>query len=390
MIDVSRFKNNKIQVLNVRFGEEKQGFFNSIVFKRENNALVIIEKQDFKSLEEVVRGLNKKIPLLIHFCGKGILHKKVQGKEVSISNLIFNQNSEDFYFYEYKGEESTFVSFVRKNKINEILMCLVKKELFCLDFSVGPFVSAIINTDNKVLYSDSFELVFESDVLMEFLNSKNSLEQTNNIDDLSLKSFETSLFATAINYLYPNLKIRLTGSSILAKNKEEALYQKLFNRIGAFGLIFFLLSLLISFLLLNNYNKKYIEVQTKMIHFQDSYSKIETLNQDILDKEEILNNTGVYNNKFLSFYVNEITKNLSSEIVLSQLNIFPMSKTINKKKKISIDSNIISVTGHVNSSLNFNNWLKILKNRSWVLKIEIVDYKKIKNKNDEFKLLIKI
>lgn len=391
MIDISRFKNNKIQVLNVNFQEHSTIVYSCIVFKKENNQLLVNKKQYFNNFQELTDKLNKKIPLVVHYSGKGILHKKITQKEVVKSNLIFNQNINDFYFYELNVGSNVFVSFIRKQTVDLVLNELKQHHIFCVDCSIGPFVTAILNSENDILFSNDFELLMESNKLIDFLKvDPSKIDRVNRIENHDLLYNETSLFASAVNYLFPNGKITTTENTILSSNKKERLYQKLFTVGAAFVVSFFLSSLTISYLLLNNYNQKYMESQVKMIHFQNLYSKMESLKQQVLYKEEILNSTGVYNEKYLTFYINEITMSLPSKIVLNEMNVFPLTNTVKEGKKISMDSQCILVEGQSNSSLHFNDWLKILKKEDWIVSIEIVEYKKVKSKNDEFKLIIKV
>lgn len=387
MIKTPYFKNKKLQVLHVNFEENDSISFYAIQFEKENTQLNIGKKSSYTNIEEVIANLNKKTSLLIHFSGKGIVHKKVVQTKSSISGLIFNQNFEDFYFFEYIDDNDSFVSFVRKKLIDNVLIELKDAKLFCLDFSIGPFISTILTSEVSILYSDDFELLMDQNALVGFKKVATDFKsQLNTFGDLTLNTQETPLFATAIHYFFKSSKIKMTESSILLSNKEESMYYKLFSISGSFILIFFLTSLFISYFLLNNYNQEYIELQSKMIYFQDSYYKTGSLKQSILDKEEILYTSGVYNEHYLSFYINEITQLLPTKIILSDITVFPINSTIKKGKKIVVNSQHILIEGKTISSNDFNEWLKILKKEKWIKKIEIIIYKK--DKIDAFKLML--
>lgn len=116
---------------------------------------------------------------------------------------------------------------------------------------------------------------------------------------------------------------------------------------------------------------------------------VDVKRKDKKHKEEILNHSGIADTKFLSFYAWKLISVLPDNIVLEELNIFPLKRKIEKQKQVSFKNNIITIEGSVNNNENLSTWIKEIKNYSWIESAEVKDFKKERYTN-RFELQILI
>ena len=176
----------------------------------------------------------------------------------------------------------------------------------------------------------------------------------------------------------------------MSSRKEEFTYKKAFNVLGVFTLSFFLISLLISYLMLGNYQTAHHKMQVELGEQNVAYSKLISLEKDKENKESILKQSGLNDSNFLSFYIAEITEDIPTEINLKSLSIFPTTSKIKSEQRIDFNNNVIEIEGTALSNTAFTSWIKELKKHNWVGNLEIIDFQR-ENRTNSFviKLILK-
>ncbi|GGX27266.1 hypothetical protein [Aquimarina muelleri] len=330
-------------------------------------------------------------PVLCNFSGKGIINKKVASKSNYLKDILFNANADDFYIYEVNQGNQEFVSLARKEVLNTIFNQFREDKYLVLDYSIGPFVSIIFEKiiDQNSFLSGSYLLHFEEGSLIEYQKKIDS-EETYVLGKDKISSKQIVLFSTLLNHLYP-LEVIRYDFEFLKLNKQELLLKKTFNNGVVLLGIFFLGSLLISYLLLNYYNNRYITYESQLYNLNHTYEQVKKLEKEKQNKALVLQESGVLKNAFLSYYIQEIIDSIPNEIILSSLVVNPNNKKIKNFEKIFFETNTILIEGDSKSSIPLNDWVKSLKKQDWLLKIEILDYNIKRKESGKFilKLIVK-
>ncbi len=382
-------KDTKIQIVGIHVGSETT--YQILNVNNKKNQLSIQEKIYCNGFDDVADKLNKKYPVLLAFSGKGILIKKVKKEPDYKSKILLNVNINDFYFYEHHVKEAIFVSVARKEVVERELNLFKQQKYLIVDYSIGPFISFLLKpfTNSSSIPSYNIRLEFSDHELNNF--SREHDHTTILIGQDNLAAEETALYATAINYYFPNPHL-IYERDFLKVNIEEKKYKKIFEILGSTMLIGFFVSLLISYLLLGYYNEKRIQNNSSLELLQETYQKIGQLEKERDDKRAILNESGVFTSNFLSFYINELTQQLPETIQLKTFQLFPENKKIKQAEKITFKSNQITIKGESFANTKFNSWYKKIKKIPWVIKTEtdIVKYKANKNNGYDFEIKIAI
>ncbi len=334
-----------------------------------------------KSLEELAAKVPKNLPVLMVFSGQRIITKKTESKAGYESGILFNSDPDDFYWYELQQEKEWFVSVVRKRDVNGILDDIAQLGLSIIDIAIGPLVVHSIKPllgKTPAINVDGYSMAFEKDVLTELGKHQNLADGDSEVYDIGEEQlFRQYLlpFAAIVNYLYPNLaSLRDTG--FLLEKRQEYRFKKAFDTTGMIALPSFLIVLLTSYLLLGYYQDKYLDLQVKIEEQNVAYNKMINLQEDKGNKEAMLNESGLSDSNFLTYYVLQITKQVPEEVSLTVLNTFPSVKKIKPKEKIQFQHNRIEIEGSALSNGAFTQWIKAVKTLKWVDNLEIMDFTK--------------
>lgn len=256
--------------------------------------------------------------------------------------------------------------------------------LSIVDFAIGPLVACSIKPllpQDSAIDAGGFTLNFLNDGLLGV--RKNSGSQTQKsylIGEEELPKDYVLPFAAVVNYIYPNKEV-IRGEDFLEKKQEEFRYKKAFNVLGLVSMLCFFVFLLTSYLLLEYYQKKYMELQVEIGEQNVAYNKLIALENDKKNKEAILNESGLIDSNFLSFYAFEITRKIPKDIILTDLHIFPPTNRIKPKERVVFQNALIQIKGNALSNNSFTEWIKELKQLEWIENLEIVDFTKNGNIN---------
>ncbi len=384
--NIDIFSENTYTILGIVFGEVSR--YDILVIKKKKDRLSISKSRTLTDFSDVKNTINKKNTLLLNFSGKGVINKRVESKANYIKEVLFNGSSEDFYVYTLFEDQNNFVSISRKEVINEQFELLERAGFKPVDFSLGPFVSALsqqfLNQDIVLLESST--LVFKNKRLIDFSN-RNASNETYKIGNETLKSKDIVLFSSLLNFLYPSDKIQYNNAFLCENSKEQNL-RKMFDYFAFGSLVFFLVALFSSYILLNYFNNEYVKYEQQLYHFNDDYFQIKKMEEDLRNKQFIARNSGVLSENFLSFYINEIGVSIPNEIVLSNLKINPIAKKVKTNEKIEIEPNTILLEGNAKRNVSVNKWVKELRKYDWIDKIEILNLNTNSGNKDSFSIKI--
>nr|WP_199001213.1 hypothetical protein [Flavobacterium sp. ASV13] len=386
---LSKFiKLNDINVVGV-IKKEDYEIYNLLSIKKKANKISIVSKQTFETFESLLKTADKKTPLLIVLEGKGVLNKEINfDNEVDVNwqkNIDYNA----IYYTDIKGLKSNFISFCRKNIVDETIIRFQKNGFQIVDVYIGSFLAALLNNvlKKEVLLSADLRLEFENEKLLSFSKQNETAKPTDyKVGDETVSNIFLPLYGAIIHFFVKPKEVSKTINPALSS--EELIYKKAFNVLGITILTGFLTSLLISYFLIQYYGTKNSELNLQTVYSNQSYQLILDLEAQKEKKLNILKESGVLSSKFLSYYGYEIIKSIPGNISLNELNVVPLQEEYKENKKAFFDSKTIILKGETYQEASFNNWLDGLKKMDWLQRFEIISLKKDKKNKSIFEIKI--
>lgn len=381
-------KLNNLHVIGI-IKKDNEETYNILTVKKKGNKIDIIRTVSVDSFEKITRNIDLKIPVILAIDGQGILNKEINFNDESDVNWYKNIDFESIYHTSLVGQNSSFISFCRKNIIQETTEKFLKKGFQLADVYVGAFLSALLyNAIQK-------DAIISNDLVLEFNNGKlagftkqpeisNTEKYTIGKETISSKYI--SLYGIIVHFFLQPKEVSKTKNEAL--DIEEIIYKKAFNILGISMLAGFLTSLLISFLLIQYYGSKNAELNLQNVYSNQSYQLILDLEKQKENKQQLLKESGFLSAKFLSFYSYEIIKGIPHDISLTNLNIVPVEKEIKATQKISFEAKSIIIKGETFNESSFNGWMEGLKKMKWLNNFEIISFKKDKKNKSQFEIKI--
>ena len=381
------FKINSIQVVGI-FQDMDNERYTLLTFKKAKGKLDIVENKTFTTLESLFENIDLKLPILLSVDGKGVLNKKIDSaNEVDIAwqkNIDFNT----IYYTSYSQNNTTFMSFCRKNVVDEWLTVFQSKKAQIIDIYIGSFLSVLVAEsigENEII-SGNTKLELEQNELVNYVKLEANPTANYTISDNMVSNYAVPLYGNVLHYFIQNESV--SKSQLENNSIDEVVYRKAFTVFGLVILFGFLITLLISYLSIQHYSSKNAELNIQNVYSNKAYQQIVTLENQKKDKEKIIKDSGFLSDKFLSFYSYEIIKSIPNSVSLNELNSAPLQKVVKSNEKVEITPGTIVVKGITIDENEFNDWLRRIKSFEWVAKFEIESIKKDKKNNTLFSLKI--
>lgn len=370
--------------------KESEEIFYVLTIKKRGTKISIVAKRTFHSLEELQSKIDTKLPVIILMDGKGILNKQIDFNNESDSNWQKNIDYSSIYFTSYKTENYNFISFCRKNIVEETTKAFQSVNLTILDVYIGSFLSALLQNTiaENTIQSGDLELEFENHALYSFTKLEKSNTKSYTIGTDVIYHYELPLYGALLHFFLAPSTVLKSESKNTAQ--EEFIYKKAFQYFGVFMLISFFTLLLLSYGFIQYYSSKNNALSLENVYSKQTYQKIIDLEKQKEEKLAIIKQSGTFSSKYLTFYAYEICNNIPNSIALKELNIFPADKEIKVAKKINFETNTIRLLGNAQNEEALNQWIKNLKLKNWVQNLEIMSLKKDKFNNTLFEIKITI
>lgn len=383
-------KFNRIVVVGITKGEEFDQF-SLLEVQKKSDQIQMISQKTYLNLNELFENLKKDIPLILVVDGKGVLNKKIDNTiEVDV-NWNKNIDYQSIYYTSAIAASVNFMSFCRRNIVDDYLEQFKQNSFEVLDVFIGSFVSVILKAsiEKPVVLSNELILKFENDLLVGFERNNQSIsKKIYKVGDDEVASDFLHLYAAAVQFYISSDEISKTDFENL--EIEEVVYKRAFNGLGIFMLVFFLMALLISFFTIRYYSAENAQLNLENVYSKKTYQTILDLEKQKSNKKEILKQAGLMSSHFITYYQFEILKSVPQNIELKELSVFPLKDQIKENKKVEFIPGVIVVKGQMQSDDSFSDWLESLKKMDWIQNFEIKNLKKDKMNNTHFELHIKI
>lgn len=337
-------------------------------------------------IEELKRHIQPKSLIALNLSGRGILQKQVEKTEViaqhNFGNVLPNGQMDDFYIQNFISGDQSFVSVIRKAEANKWLDQIKSAGFITLQLSLGPFpVNNIVEQLN--IYGP--QLIFNGNVI-DF--EENSTWNKYNYVEVATSAFPLKIASEIIDekllvpyaaafqlILSPGIGPVKTTVPVLDDTFEQLIDKKKFQVKGALILCMFFILLLINFITfswLNTSNAGLIEQVSKSVQ---SNVNIQSLNDQLKQKEALLRNLGWEDGINKSTLVDQLASVLPEEVTWAAISVDPIDATTSRMQKSVVFFNRkITITGNSEEIIPVNEWIARIKTKPWVKNARMNSY----------------
>lgn len=370
------------------FRKEEGDLYYFLKTRKKKDKLEVEAVKTFSNIEDIKGEADIKVPLILLIDGKGILSKKIDAKNEMDLNWLKNLDYSTIHHTSFVNANFQFLSFGRKNVVEEEIEKFKSLGYQVADFYVGGIVAVLLNDSLQLgsLLSNDSVFKFEGNELEDIAKAMDKESKLYDIGTVQISNFHLPLYSAVIHFYFQQktiIKSRSTGI-----DREEIVYKKAFNVFGLIILLGFFMALLASYFGIQYFMAENAKLNLENVYSNQSYQLIQKLEEQRKNKIRILKETGFASSKFLSFYVYEISRDIPPEIMLSALDVFPLLKEVKVTEKVALTSGTILLKGETRNELVFNSWLESLRRQKWISNFEILSFKKDKKNNSQFEIKI--
>lgn len=355
--------------------------------KRKGSAVIVTGTRIFSDIDALKSAIN--LPVILLLDGKGILNRKVNLEDQADRDWQKNIDYSTTYDTSYIDGINRFISLGRKAPIDEQISEFISKGLTVFDFYIGPLPAVLLKPalSSPEIVSNGSGLVFIGEKLESILRNPGH-DANYKIGDTDISGYHLPLYGLAVNHFLKDKLIVKTEAALL--NAEEAIYKKAFEVFGMAMLGTFFALLLVSYFSTGYFSDRYAELSQKNVFAKESEERIVKMKAERDEKLQVLHETGLLSDKFISYYPYEISRMVSESLKLTRLDVFPVGKEFKDEKKVILDAGHIIVSGSTAQEQAFSQFIDRVKKMDWIRKLEILSLKKDKKGISQFELKITV
>lgn len=369
----------KVQVVSIEFTEQGV-YYNWVQLKRSKGEVELINSKDKLNADLISDQIINSIPILIHVIGKGVLNKVTEPNEDYLENVLMNADPDDFYINYLDLEEKRYVSFTRKTALNDALSALNEVNDNILDIIIGPYHSLIDDVRQNIRSTPIGSIDFNNGIYS--FNSKEINQRPKFNGELLINSF----WAVTVGYTF--LKNQLSISVFDSKERKKKISnyrdKRQFKLIGIGAIIIFLIALIGNYFYQGHINSINADLEAKIMVYSDNLKKIDQIDQEMLRKKQLIANSGIIRNNYLSTTLDQIGSSIPSTIQLEEIQVYPLEKKLKRNEKPEFHRKSIKIAGKTKSSENIDQWINELNQLDWVDNVAILSFTTNEDKNTSF------
>ncbi|MBD3639226.1 MAG: hypothetical protein HUJ25_17855 [Crocinitomicaceae bacterium] len=372
---------NKLVAVSVKMESDGYTFHYHILKLKKGEIFPIKSEKLVPDIRTLIKKISKKIPVVLHIHGKGILNRKVNYQENYRHALLMNARLEDFYFTDYIDNETVYSSVIRKDTVREVLELFKDQNVEVVSFGTGPFVAVpLFEFTGKDAITVDSTLIQQEDGRIISFDRSDEYRTATFIGEDQFSHDTVGAIALAVNHFYPSESIVLPEEpDVYEINFKEAKQKNVFYRFAYGMVIFFLLLLCANYIYLDHLNSKIEENYQVLAEFEDQLAELNTLSDEKGRKEKLLEGSGLLNRYFLSYYLMEISNSVPGDVTLDQVSLRPLVDEIKSRHKIEFNERLVVLTGKSKSANILDHWINDLKEKEWLATVDILDYTYKKN-----------
>jgi len=340
------------------------------------------------SYTDIVKAIASGVPLNIAISGQGIITKKISIEGIKENEIIHkvlpNANEKDFYMQKIKIDNThTFISLVRREQIDKILQELSELKLEIINCSFGPFcinnilpiICSELNTANLLINTSIYNIDIKDGIINSIqIADEYSGKTICKIGEDEIEGKYLVSYSSALTYFAQDS----TNHPVIPyveSSSSNYIEKRVFSVLSKTILGTFLIILLINYFLFSHFYSKQNVLQSLLDTQKSSMEKYDTLKSVLMEKEDFLSKSGFLGEPKTSFYADQLAKDMPSAITLNEMSINPLKKSKDPEGQgISFSSGMIDLLGVCKDIIEFNNWVKLLKQLNWVKELKVLNY----------------
>jgi hypothetical protein len=356
-------------------------------FKRGN--LKVDSYNQFNSLEQLVNFIDIKIPLIVLFNGKQVVHKLCNindnnNDDITLNTLFPNFSNDDFIYQKnHISISSVYYSIVRKELLDEIVKIIETKGYIVVSTAIGPFCLGSIReyiTNFSSLHISDYLVKLSNGVIISIEYKSGDVEERLVIDDEIVSSNYILIYSCIISFLIGS---KYVNKHILVDSYNKYKYKTYLKYLIYSSLFFIFIILIINSIIYYRYGKLLEDVSQEYTLKKEKIIEIDSLIFENKRKQEYLVKNNFIELSRTSFYIDRLSRVKPNEIRYIDFNIFPVLKdaSIDNNEDYSFDCELITISGIANSTIVLDEWLGRIKNEPWVKSVSLDKIKQVENPN---------
>jgi len=378
------------------------GFSYSVVLLRKKGSEVQIVKRemDVETFDGLLGLLPKGIPVVLVIEGKGIVNRKLNTENLTsemeiVSRVLPNAKPIDFYIQKTAIKENEiFLTLARRATVDEILDRFKKEKRFVIKVIFGPFlinhVASLLDEKYENINGKLGGYRMENGLIKEIDIKSNQGTGRYRLGSELLSEDDIIAFAGAFSFFVEQAEISIEIPGV-DDQREEFLFKRMFNIIGASLLLLVFVVLMGNLVLYQQYSKKSADLMDQLAINEDLIYELETVEGVLKSKEDFIGRSGFLQSSKLSYYADRLACTLPESIRLTKCDLEPLQKKLKNNEQPEFTNNQVRVAGLTNESTILNSWIKTINKEPWVKDVRVINYKQEKNADPgEFEIEIQI
>lgn len=360
--------------------------FNYAVIQNKKNKVEFLEQGQNSDLSVICKIAKKSnSPVILVITGKGVITKKIIFSEndslqlnVLVKQHLAAINPNEFYIQFYKNEtNSGFLCICRKEQIDVLLSQLMQEKGECVNVFISPLVCNALSgltASHNHIYTSLNQLDLINGYVDAVLPKSNTSESVSlKFDDIEIKANQTIPFAAGFSYLTKQHNFSSDDINIvqlLSKHLEKIKIKLLLFSLIA---VIFVVSAVNSVLFFQKFEED-SALQVELNLYESKNAQITQLLESYQKKKNLIEQTGIFDNKKLSVYADKIAATLPNEIVLRELYFNPEVGETEEDSLVDFQENSLIIKGNCSKSLILNEWVNVLKSQSFVKSVNLENF----------------
>lgn len=369
--------------------------FDVLPLRRKGTSLERQEGQfGITSLESAMALLKNKPAVVLVVSGKGVLTRKVsaglKGRKL-LDAVLPNARLEEFYVQSLPIKNGVLVSVLRQHTIDQLFEALNNAALV-VDLHLGPL--CLLNYQILLSKRDNFHVAgYRIEVDGDEVSGLTSAPAESAAMTIGSEVVPTEAllpFAAGLQHFFQLQPIQLQEVDF-STTIESVRHRQLFRKAGGVVLALLFTLLLANYLMFDHYKNYYAELESSINLNKEQVLRVESLQQQLAKKEELLASTGLLNQQSLAVTADRIAGSIPEEIQLTRWEGRPLRGKLNTRNQPEFEQQSIEIAGTVSSSQVLNSWIKELTQLPPVKGVEIIEFDQVNLKEPgEFELRLNL
>ena len=370
----------KICSIEIEFRGENSVQINASLFERKRKGIQLDATFKLEDIQHLKTKIKKETALVLNLTGRGIITKRIEKTEdfhFSFKQVIPNANEEDFFYQVYDAPDHLLVTIIRRNALDNLL-----SEISGTGFRIAKLYLGTLTAGTLGIILQK-QTVFTPLSRIE-INEAGIIEQV--VPEVNQKCEETidqekisgdGLIAAASGYsYYSELPVSDVDSIYLHSDREELSYRILLNKIGFGSLAILLICLLFNQYVFSHYQERFVLLDQILQQTANERYELINLKTEISEKQMLVESTGMFQTRILSFYADRIASTVPQDIHLTNMwiNPLPAKKLAEGEQAVFLPGDI-HIEGKVPATTILNTWIAVLKTFEWAKEVKIDNYK---------------